>query len=279
MSPTKPIIITDLFAKLDSALIDLLRSLSAQDWEKQTIAGSWRVKDVAAHLLDGNLRALSVLRDQYFGEKPENINSYTDLVGFLNQLNADWVRAMRRVSPQVLVELLEITGKEFSHSIQNLNPFEKAVFSVAWAGEAESDNWFHVAREYTEKWHHQQQIRLALGKTDLLYQKAFYFPYLDTSMRALPHHYRNTQIAENQVIKFVVLGESGGNWYLQRNTEKWILVENCSIEPICEVQIAKEIAWRIFTKGIRKQEAEQAVRILGRQDIGNQIFDMLAVMA
>ena len=31
------------------------------------------------------------------------------------------------------------------------------------AGEAVSANWFDVAREFTERWHHQQQIRLAIG--------------------------------------------------------------------------------------------------------------------
>jgi hypothetical protein len=35
---------------------------------------------------------------------------------------------------------------------------------VAWAGEAESKNWFHVARDYSEKWHHQQQIREAVSQ-------------------------------------------------------------------------------------------------------------------
>ena len=40
----------------------------------------------------------------------------------------------------------------------------RAIFSVAWAGESESENWFDVARDYTERWHHQQQIRDAVGR-------------------------------------------------------------------------------------------------------------------
>jgi hypothetical protein len=34
---------------------------------------------------------------------------------------------------------------------------------VAWAGEAESTNLFDTAREYTERWHHDMQIRSPLG--------------------------------------------------------------------------------------------------------------------
>ena len=73
MKPVEPIFTSHLFPLLDEKLLEILRSLSPQDWERQTIAPLWKVKDVAAHLLDGNMRALSMLRDNYFGEKPENI--------------------------------------------------------------------------------------------------------------------------------------------------------------------------------------------------------------
>ena len=41
--------------------------------------------------------------------------------------------------------------KQFLKHLQALKPFDKAIFSVAWAGQDESENWFHIAREYTEK--------------------------------------------------------------------------------------------------------------------------------
>jgi len=34
--------------------------------------------------------------------------------------------------------------------------------AVDWAEEMESKNWMAIAREYTEKWLHQQQIRDAI---------------------------------------------------------------------------------------------------------------------
>ena len=68
-----PIQVLPLFPVLDDKLSELLRSLSSEDWQQPTLARKWTVKDVAAHLLDGNLRTLSFVRDRYFGEKPERI--------------------------------------------------------------------------------------------------------------------------------------------------------------------------------------------------------------
>jgi hypothetical protein len=44
---------------------------------------------------------------------------------------------------------------------KSLDPLAPAAFAVSWAGEETSSNWFDTARELTERWHHQQQIRLA----------------------------------------------------------------------------------------------------------------------
>jgi len=279
MTQTNPIFTVDLLPKLDEKLIEVLQSLSPQDWEKQSIAPLWRVKDIAVHLLDGNIRALSMLRDQYFGVIPESINSYQDLLDYLNKLNHDWVTAMKRVSPKIIIELLASTGKEYCEYLKTLEPFEAATFSVAWAGEEQSSNWFHIAREYTEKWHHQQQIRFAVGQTAELYSKEFYFPYLETSMRALPHHYRNVEASKGEVIKFSVSGDGGGDWFIEFDGKKWYLVPDPSQKPVTEVTIEGDIAWRIFTKGINKQRAAKQISIKGNQLFGEKILDMLAVMA
>lgn len=279
MTTLEPLIITDLFYKLDEKLIEVLQSLSEDDWNKQTIAPLWTVKDIAVHLLDGNIRTLSIGRDKYIGAPAENINSYQDLVAYLNKLNADWVHALKRMSPRILIELLTGSGRQYCDYITQQNPYDKALFSVDWAGEQESKMWFHVAREYTEKWHHQQQIRLAVGKESELYTKEFYWPHLETSMRALPHHYRNISGNEGETIQFVITGEGDGTWNLYYENGRWILVKENSDQPICKVSIDGKIAWRLFTKGISKLEARNFVQIEGKQEIGERIFDMLAVMA
>lgn len=59
-----PIDVRHLFRPLDAALISLLHSLNTEDWHRPTVARLWSVKDVAAHLLDGNIRLLSIQRDR-----------------------------------------------------------------------------------------------------------------------------------------------------------------------------------------------------------------------
>lgn len=279
MQTSNPIFTIDLFPLLDQKLIKLLQSLPPADWEKPTIAPLWRVKDIVAHLLDGNLRTLSMLRDGYLGESAGQINSYQDLIQFLNRLNADWVKAMRRISPEILVDLLESSGREYQAYLASLDPFAPATFSVAWAGEETSANWFHIAREYTEKWHHQQQIRLAVGQEEELYQRELYFPYLDTSLRALPFHYQGIGAPQGTIIRVHVTGEGSGDWFLHRTTDQWELTAHPGEIPACAVSIPGEIAWRIFSKGISPQEAELLVRISGDSALGVPIFKMLAVMA
>ena len=212
----------ELFPILDRMLIDLLSSLSEEEWNTQTVAKLWKVKDVASHLLDGNLRGLSISRDHHFGEKADHINSYQDLVAFLNKLNLDWTNATKRLSPQLLTELLEITGKQYTEHLHTLNPLDTAVFSVAWAGQSASPNWFHIAREYTEKFLHQQQIRDAVNKQGIL-TKELYYPFIDTFMYALPHTFRDVIAAHETVVTLVVTTDIGGRWNIVKSNDGWVL--------------------------------------------------------
>jgi uncharacterized protein (TIGR03083 family) len=278
MSQLGPIFVVDLFPKLDSRLIELLRSLSADDWERQTIAPLWRVKDVAAHLLDTDLRRLSIVRDRFFGEKPQNADSWGDLVAFLNGLNADWVKAFRRVSPPVLIDLLEHTGNQVNDMYRRLDPYAEAVLPVAWAGEERSLNWFELAREYTERWHHQQQIRLAVDKPGIM-ERALYFPVLDTFMRALPFRYKSVPADEGALITFRITGDAGGAWFLVRRDRRWELASEPAGRLASEVEFSQEIAWRIFTKGIAKEAARPQIAVTGDRELGLHILNVVAVMA
>ena len=273
-----PIPTVHLFPQLDEKLIELLRSLRPDDWSKHTVAKQWTVKDVATHLLDGNIRMLSIVRDNFFGEAPGKIETYQDLVDFLNRLNADWVKATKRMSPSVLIELLEITGKEYASCVAKLDPFKPAVFSVAWAGEAQSLNLFHIAREYTEKWHHQQQIREAVNKPGIM-SRELYYPLIDTFMQALPHTYRNIQANEDQVVKVTVTSESGGDWFLIYKNSGWMLRKDKPVQIDSTVVIDPDTAWKLFTKALSGSEAEKRIKFTGDESLGKPILSMLSVMA
>lgn len=273
-----PIPTLHLFPTLDAKLIELVQSLTSEEWSQPTLAKQWTVKDIASHLLDGNIRMISIVRDGYMSKPSGPIESYQDLVRYLNQLNADWVNATRRMSPAVLIELLRATGNEYCEQLKKLKPFEPAMFSVAWAGQAESPNWFHIAREYTEKWHHQQQIRDAVKKPGIM-NREFFYPLIDTFMQALPHTYRSVQAELSTVIKVTVTTETGGEWFLERGAEKWLLTKTHSKYIQAEVTLDPDTAWKLFTKGMSPAEAEQKVKFSGNIKLGKPVLSMLSVMA
>jgi uncharacterized protein (TIGR03083 family) len=266
-----------LFHQLDRQLIALLTSLTDEEWHKPTRARLWCVKDIASHLLDGNVRTLSMSRDHYFGENPGTLKGYADLVKYLNRLNADWVNATKRLSPKVLVELLDATGHQYHAHLETLDLFAPAIFSVDWAGEKASLNWFHIAREYTEKWHHQQQIREAVNKPGIM-DRELYFPVLQTFMQALPHTFRNTIAPNGTTLKITVEGYAGGDWFLTMTNSKWQLTPSTQ-DCQTHIRMHQDTAWKLLTKGLSKSEAEVLVQFSGDPIFAQPVFSMVAVMA
>ena len=186
-------------------LLELLRSLTSEDWEKQTVSPKWRVKDVVAHLLDTPLRGVSIGRDGYLPEAPR-ISSRAELAAYINRLNEEGVSLYHRLSPAVLISLMEVATKLLAEYHAARDPHAQAPFGVSWAGEDKSANWFDTAREFTERWHHQQQIRLAVNKPGIMTHE-LYHPVLDCFLRALPFRYRNVSAKLGTLVKINVAGE------------------------------------------------------------------------
>jgi uncharacterized protein (TIGR03083 family) len=277
IEPLKPILTAHLFPKLDGMLIELLHWLTPEDWEKQTVSPKWKVKDVAAHLLDTALRGVSIGRDGYVAETPR-INSAADLAAFINRLNSEGVTAYRRLSPVVLIGLVEVAAKSLAEYHASRDPHGMAPYGVSWAGEEESANWFDTAREFTERWHHQQQIRLAVNKPGIM-TRELYHPVLDGFLRALPFAYRSISAKPGNYAQIIVSGECGGIWYLYRAEETWQLIEKPFGEKASETTIPEEIAWRIFTKGIDRESALNQVKITGDSKLGQHILGLISIVA
>jgi len=273
----KPIVTAHLFPKLEGLLIDLLRSLGPDDWEKQTVAPRWRVKDVAAHLLDTALRGLSIGRDKYRLE-PAGTSPADGLGALINRLNEEGVRVYRRLSPDVLISLMAHASRQLCEYHASLEPSAAAPFGVSWAGEDRSPNWFNTAREFTERWHHQQQIRLAVDRPGIM-TRELYHPVLDCFMRALPFAYRTVSRKPGACAHFDVPGECGGNWYLLRDAETWRLVGTRVGEKTSETTIPPDIAWQVFTKGIDRASATAQVQVIGDREMGLHVLGMITIVA
>lgn len=255
MRAPEPVRTEHLFAPLHDELMALLRGLSAEEWLASTVAGPWTVKDVAAHLLDTAIRRLAIQRDGYLPPGPFDPNA----------ANRDWVVAAQRLSPRMLVELMERYGRENAELLMSLDPFAKAQWGVAWAGEEASPVWFDVARELTERWHHQQQIRDATGRPPL--HDPYLAPVIATFVRALPVTYRDVAAAEGTAIVF-------NDWSLVREGSAWTLYEGRAPNPVTTIEMPDDVTWRLFTK----QRVDPQARIEGDERYATPLLRTTAVI-
>jgi len=274
----RPVQLVGLFPDLHHELMTLLRGLAPQDWNRPTACARWSVQDIVAHLLDTCFRRLSLGRDQTEIAPPRPLGSYGDLVAFLNQLNAEWVIAARRLSPRMLMDLMEWAEPQLHRYLESLDPEETARFGVAWAGEENSPNWFDIGREYTERWLHQQQIREAVGAPGLS-SRQWLFPVLDIFVRALPFRYRNVPADPEATVQLEITGEAGGSWTLVRTVAGWNLLAGSVSHPMARVTLDQDTAWKLFSKGLSSDQARRDIRFEGDAGLGQPVLGALAVMA
>jgi uncharacterized protein (TIGR03083 family) len=254
-----------LFPALNSSLIEVLAGLDRKQWDNDTLCKQWKVKDIAAHLLDSAIRRLAIGRDAYQTEFPE-IQSEQSLLNHINELNADWVQAYKRVSPEILIEQLQFIQLQMLEYLNGLDLDAKAIFPVSWVGEDVSTNRFDIAREYTERWHHQQQIRQAVGAKSIM-DRELYNPFLQICMQALPYHFRNFDYPEGTLVRMEIVGDAGGVWSIVRKGPKWEFSTE-SGEIASQIYIDQNIAWMLLSNGIEINQAKQYWQLIGDQELG-----------
>ncbi len=160
-------IVTDVLALERQQLLDLLGGLDAADWERPTECPAYSVNGIAAHILGDDLSLLSRQRD---GAVPGLMLIAEDMPGadfraLLDGFNDQWVKVARFLSPQVLLDLLRLSGEWSSTyycEVDPTSPGEPVALFSTQAGAA-SPFWHAIAREYLERWTHHSQIRRALG--------------------------------------------------------------------------------------------------------------------
>ena len=275
-SSLEPILCAHLLRRVDDKLIELLRSLTPGEWDLQTVAPLWKVRDVAAHLLDTALRKLSLVRDSCYVEAV-SIRSPQDVIALVNALNREGVTVYRRLSPKVLIDMMNLACEQSARFHESLDPFALAAFAVSWAGEEQSFNWFDTARELTERWHHQQQIRLATKRPGLL-TPDLYHPVLDCFVRGLPHVYRDADALPGALVVLEISGECGGRWFLRKGSAGWHFVKPLDAKFDARVTIPQELAWRVFTKGIDRDSARAQIQIEGSSDLGEKVLQLTAIV-
>ena len=258
-----------LFPRVRRALVELLATLTTEDWKRPTVCPGWDVHDVAAHLLGVDLANVSRRRDDHRLDPGPGERLGPWLAGF----NDNWVDAARRLSPRVLTGMIEPAGHQLDDYFAGLDP-DRVDAHVTWASELPVPVWLDIAREYTERWVHQQQIRDTTGRQGLTGEE-FLGPVLTTFVHALPMTYAQIDAPDGTSVQLAVTGPGGGSWHVTRDSVGWELSAGEHDHPAAEVTLDADDAWRLLTRSPTATDP----RLSGDQDLAKVMLSAVAVIA
>ncbi len=273
--PITPLMVINLFPEMRHELLRILRSLPDEAWSRPSLCPGWTVRDVVRHLLADDIGYLSRNRDQdglYFPTQ-----NWEDLVQKINQQNEAWVTATRPISRKLLLSLLEFTGEQVYDYLSSLD-MNQMTSPIGWAENVPAPMWLEVARELTENWMHHQHICESAGVISLKNQR-FLRPVLTTFAHALPKTYQDVLALDQTTLQVHITGDVEQTWYLIRENTRWVLYADTDQEPASVITLNSDTAWRIFTKGIARRDAQQQIRVEGDQTLGMIFLNTVAIIA
>ena len=252
--PVQPHEYADLFHFENERLLTLLRSLEPADWSRPTRCPGWDVHGLTAHLVGGSFSVISWLRDGFRGTRaPDNLDE-AGFVAWLDELQDHWVLAARRMSPPLVIEVLEWSAAGFLEALRRHDPGVVGAH-VSWAGNDPVPMWLDHARELTEKWIHRQQILEALDRPSDL-RADLLVPVLDALRWAFPFRldvYSRPAGTEVEVAVGTVDGvgtvDAGVElrWNLTSDGRSWTFAEAHCTEPAATIRLTPDQAWRLLT--------------------------------
>jgi len=226
------------------SLTGLLRTLGPTQWGAPTVCGDWTVGDIAAHLLAVELGNVSQRRDSAHARQSDPDGDLSP-GEWLATFDDQWVVAARRLSPRVLVDMLDLAGIWFEDHVSGMR-LDGMGPPVGWAMPQPAPLWMDIAHEYTQRWVYQQRIRDVVGEPGLL-EPTYLAPAIATFVNSLPGAFDGIAAPRDSVVGIDVSGEAGGSWHLVLDGEDWDLRAGAHRMANAHVTMTDENAWRVFT--------------------------------
>jgi uncharacterized protein (TIGR03083 family) len=270
-----PVMVTDLFPEVLDGLVTLLSNLTVSDWNCPTACAGWSARDVALHLLGIEIGNLSTRRDHH--TIGTSIDRWEDLVAFINRWNEEWVQVARRISTPLFRDMIRLTGSQMIDYFRSLDPYAMGG-PVSWAGSQPAPVWLDLAREYTERWHHQQHIREAVNKPGFM-ESRYLSPVLATYVRALPHTFEAIPASEGSSVTLTIRGEAESRWSIVRQENTWRLYTGIPENPTSHVILTDQLAWCLFTRGLKPHQVMDQINMEGNHELGLKLLDTVAIIA
>jgi uncharacterized protein (TIGR03083 family) len=263
-----------LFPRERGELLTLLGGLNASDWQQPTVCPGWSVHDVVAHVVHDYIRKLSGKRDRFSAPGPV---AGETLPAFLDRVNQEFVDAASRWSPRVLIDLVGHLGPELDRLWESLD-LDQLGEAVSWAApDVPAPVWLDVAREYTEYWVHQQQVRDAVGVPGAS-DDQLTFPVMDTFLRAVPCALRLVPAEPSTCVQIRVSGSGAGVWAVRRRDGDWAVALGPAAAPAAEVELSSDCLWRVATRGISVEAARGQASVTGDEALASAVLSLVSIV-
>jgi uncharacterized protein (TIGR03083 family) len=229
-------------------LSQLLAGLQAADWERPSPCPGWSVLGLCCHLLGDDLGLLARHRDGYYGTPAPGGTTESEFVAWLDELQAEWVRAARRLSPRLVTELLLWAAPQVTGIFRREDPRARTA-SVFWAGPGPVPAWLGQARELSEYWIHRQQILQALGRpSDLRADLAG--PVLGGLRWAYPYRLAQAPAQPGDTVTIAISRPVTRTWQLVAGTAGWAYRDQPGARAVASLAMSTEQAWRLLTSNL-----------------------------
>ena len=241
-----------LFVAERARLSELLATLDRADWDRPSPCPGWSVLGLCCHLVGGDLGFLSRHRDGYLGTPGPERASEAEFIAWLDDMQAEWVHAARRLSPRVVVGLLNWAGPQIADTMRGEDP-RAVTASVSWAGTGPVPAWLDQVRELSEYWIHRQQLLQALGRpSDLRADLAG--PVLDGLRWAYPFRLGQVRAESGDTVTISISGPVTVTWRLVATTTGWEYREEPGPRVVASLGLTTEQAWRLLTNNLPAAE-------------------------
>jgi len=201
---------------------------------------------LGSHLLGDDLSLLAWQRDDHRGTPAPDGLDEDGFIGWLDALQAEWVHASRRLSPRLVIELLDWTGPHVVEVISIQDP-STLTGDVSWASSRPVPAWLDHARELTERWIHRQQILEAVGLPSDL-QHDLLVPVLDGLRWSYPYRLDSHKRPAGATVEIAVAGvDLELRWHLVSDDETWNFEPPADGPPAATLHMTSEQAWRLLS--------------------------------
>jgi len=257
-------------------LLDLLAGLAPEEWRRDTPCPGWTVLGLVSHLVGVDLSVISSNRDHHHGTPaPAGIDE-AGFIDWLDDLQREWVHAARRISPQLMVQLLAFLDEHVATTLARQDPRARTA-TVSWASDEPQPVWLDHGRELTERWIHRQQLHEAIGQPSDL-RPDLVGPVLDTLRWAYPHRLRQVDHPTGTAMLVEVDGEGQRHrWCLLRDEQEWTFVPRVIDHLDAVVTMSTEQAWRLLSNNYR-EDAHGPIGIHGDPQLGAVIMNTRGII-